>query len=120
MTPSGQPPSPGSSAASGFAQLQALETKLYSQDVVSGVEPLAQEQRDAFVAARLALTSTIDQLETGMDETVGQRLAQESSALSADVQDLNASLDRLDDAASWAGKVNSLVGLVDKIAPDVV
>jgi hypothetical protein len=118
MTPSGQQPSP--SSASGFAQLRALETKLYSQDVVSRVQPLTQEQREAFVSARLALTSTLNQLETRMDETVGRQLAQESSALSAGIQDLDASLDRLDDAATWAGKVNSLLGLANQIAPDLV
>lgn len=108
------------SSASGLLQLQALEAKLYSQDVVSQVESLPEAERESFVSARLSLTAAIDQLETGMDEAIGRQLAQESSALSADTKDLNASLDHLDDAASWAGKINGLLGLVNDIATDLV
>ena len=109
-----------SSAKDPATQLWALEEKLYSDDVVSQVEQLPDDQKQAFVSARLALTSAVDQLGAQQLEAIGQQLAQESSQLSAGIQDLTASLDRLDDAASWAGKVEDLLNLVNQVAPDLV
>ncbi len=107
-------------SVSGLLQLQALEAKLYSQDMVTQVESLSEAERTSFVSARLSLTSAIDRLEAGATEAVARQLAQESSALAADIQDLNASLDRFTDAASWAGKINGLLEVVNQIAADVV
>ncbi len=121
MTQPGQQSSPSSSSsASGLTRLRALEAKLYSQDAANRVKQLTDEQRQSFVSARLSLTSLIDQLEAEKNEAVGQQLAQESSVLSAGIQDLSASLDRLDDAGSWAGEVNDLLGVVNQIAKDLV
>jgi|SRR6185295_9610621 len=104
----------------GLLQLQAVEAKLYSQDVVTQVESLSEAERTSFVSARLSLTSAIDRLEAGATEAVARQLAQESSALSADIKDLDASLDRLTDAATWAGKINGLLGVVNEVATDLV
>jgi uncharacterized phage infection (PIP) family protein YhgE len=110
---------PSTKDSSGSTQLWALEEKLYSDDVVSQVEQLPDDQKQAFVSARLAYTSALDQLGARQIEAIGQQLAQQSSQLSAGIQDLNASLGRLDDAASWAGKINDLLGLINQVAPDL-
>lgn len=120
MTPSAKDPSGSNAAASGVTQLWALEEKLYSDDVVSQVEQLPDDQKQAFVSARLALTSALDQLGAQQIEAIGQQLAQESSDLAAGIEDLTASLGRLDAAASWAGKINGLLDLVNQVAPDLV
>jgi uncharacterized phage infection (PIP) family protein YhgE len=106
-------------SSSGVTQLWAVEEKLYSDDVVSQVEQLPDDQKQAFVSARLAFTSALDQLGSGQIEAIGQQLAQQSSQLAAGIADLTASLGQLDDAASWAGKLDDLLELVDQAAPDL-
>jgi hypothetical protein len=100
-------------------QLWALEEKLYSDGVVSQVEQLPDDQKQAFVSARLAFTSALDQLGSEQIEAIGQQLAQQSSQLAAGIADLTASLGQLDQAATWAGKLNGLLELLDQIAPDL-
>lgn len=110
MTTANDPSAPGA------AELRALEEKLYSDEVVSRVEQLPDNQKQAFVSARLALTSTVAELGARQLEAIGQQLAEESSELATGIRDLSASLDRLDGAADWAGKIDDLLDLIAQVA----
>ena len=97
--------------------LRAIETQLYGIEVTQQVQQLSDADKQAFVAARLQLTSVIDQLDTAQLGEVEGNLQQYSAELQDGIQSLQKSLDDLTGASEWAGAVNSIVGVVGQIVP---
>ena len=97
--------------------LKDLEEKLYGFEVEDRVRQLPDEEKHAFVAARLALTGTLDRLEAERLEDIERQLAGDSRNLSAGIRELDGALGRLDQAVHWAGQINGVLGFLQKIVP---
>ena len=97
--------------------LRAIETQLYGIEVTQQVQQLSDADKQTFVAARLQLTSVIDQLDTAQLGEVEGNLQQYSAELQDGIQSLQKSLDDLTGASEWAGAVNGIVGVIGQIVP---
>lgn len=97
--------------------LRTIEVQLYGIEVVQQVQPLPDEERQAFVAARLHLTSVINQLNTAQLSNIADQLEQQSSELRQGIQALQKSLGTLTGAAGWASAINGVIGIIGKVIP---
>lgn len=97
--------------------LRTIEVQLYGIEVVQQVQQLADADKQAFVAARLHLTSVINQLNTAQLSDIADSLEQHSAELQTGIQALEKSLGDLEGATAWASAVNSIIGVVGQIIP---
>jgi hypothetical protein len=84
---------------------------------VSQVQQLTDPEKQAFVSARLTLTSVISQLETAQLSDIADKLEQQSAALQTGIQSLESSLNTLTGAAGWASAVNGIIGVIGQVIP---
>lgn len=97
--------------------LRTIEVQLFGIEVVQQVQQLSDEEKQAFVAARLHLTSVINQLNTAQLSQIADGLEQHSAELQEGIQSLEGSLGRLEGASGWAAAVNGIIGVVGQIIP---
>ncbi len=97
--------------------LRTIEVQLFSIEVVNEVQQLTAPEKQAFVAARLHLTSVINQLNTAQLSDIADELEQEAPELRTGIQDLQGSLDKLTGAAGWASAVNGIIGVIGQVVP---
>ena len=97
--------------------LRKIESELFSFQVVQQVQQLSDEEKQAFVAARLHLTAVIDQLNTAQLSDIAGRLEQQSGALRDGIQGLQKSLNTLTGASGWAAAVNGIIGVIGQVIP---
>ena len=97
--------------------LRTVEVQLYGIEVVQQVQQLQDADKQAFVAARLHLTSVINQLDTAQLGEIADSLEQHSAELQKGIQSLNKSLGDLTGASTWASAVNGIIGVVGQIIP---
>lgn len=97
--------------------LRTVEIQLFSIEVVQQVQQLTDPEKQAFVAARLHLSSVINQLNTAQLSQIADKLEQHAAELRQGIQDLDRSLNGLTGAAGWASAVNGVVGIIGQIIP---
>ena len=97
--------------------LRTVEVQLFGIEVVQQVQQLSDEEKQAFAAARLHLTSVINQLNTAQLSQIADGLEQHSAELKDGIQSLEKSLSELTGASTWASAVNSIIGVVGQIIP---
>lgn len=97
--------------------LRTIEVQLFGIEVVQQVQQLADADKQAFVAARLHLTSVINQLNTAQLSAIADGLEQHSAELQQGIQSLQKSLGALDGASQWAAAVNGIIGVVGQVIP---
>lgn len=97
--------------------LRTIEVQLFGIEVVQQVQQLSDAEKQAFVAARLHLTSVINQLNTAQLSDIADKLEQHTSELREGIQSLQKSLGDLTGAAQWTGAVNGIIGVVGQIIP---
>ena len=97
--------------------LRTVEIQLFSIEVVQQVQQLTDPEKQAFVAARLHLSSVINQLNTAQLSQIADKLEQHAAELRQGIQDLDHSLSGLTGAAAWASAVNGVVGIIGQIIP---
>ena len=97
--------------------LRTIEVQLFGIEVVQQVQQLSDADKQAFVAARLHLTSVINQLNTAQLSQIADSLEQHSAELKDGIQSLEKSLGELTGASTWASAVNSIIGVVGQIIP---
>jgi hypothetical protein len=97
--------------------LRTIEIELYGIEVVQQVQQLSDAEKQAFVSARLSLTSVINQLNTAQLSEIADKLEQQSGALRTGIQSLQKSLDTLTGASGWAAAVNGIVGVIGQVIP---
>lgn len=97
--------------------LRTVEIQLYGIEVVQQVQQLSDEDKQAFVAARLHLTSVINQLNTAQLSQIADSLEQHSAELQTGIQSLETSLGKLEGASSWAAAVNGIIGVIGQVIP---
>lgn len=97
--------------------LRTIEIQLFSFEVVDQVQQLADADKQAFVAARLHLSSVINQLNTAQLSDIADKLEQCSSQLRTGIQDLEGSLNTLTGAVGWASAVNGIIGVIGQVIP---
>jgi predicted nucleic acid-binding Zn-ribbon protein len=97
--------------------LRTTEVQLYGIEVVQQVQQLSDADKQAFVAARLHLTSVINQLNTAQLSQIADGLEQHSADLKDGIQSLEKSLNELTGATAWASAVNSIIGVVGQFLP---
>jgi chromosome segregation ATPase len=97
--------------------LRMIEVQLFGIEVVQQVQQLADADKQAFVAARLHLTSVINQLDTAQLSESADKLEEHTAELREGIQSLQKSLDQLTGASAWASAVNSIIGVVGQIIP---
>lgn len=97
--------------------LRTIEVQLFGIEVVQQVQQLSDADKQAFVAARLHLTSVINQLNTAQLSQIADSLEQHSAELQAGIQSLEGSLGRLEGAAGWAAAVNGIIGVIGQVIP---
>jgi len=95
--------------------LRTIEVELFGIEVVQQVQQLSDPEKQAFVAARLHLTSVINQLDTAQLSEIADKLEQQSGALREGIQSLQKSLDTLTGAAGWASAVNGIIGIIGQV-----
>jgi hypothetical protein len=97
--------------------LRTIEVQLFSIEVVDQVQQLSDAEKQAFVAARLHLTSVINTLNTAQLSDIADELEQHSGELRTGIQDLEGSLNTLTGAAGWAAAVNGIIGVIGQVIP---
>lgn len=97
--------------------LRTVEVQLFGIEVVQQVQQLSDADKQAFVAARLHLTSVINQLNTAQLSQIADGLEQHSAELKDGIQSLEKSLNELTGATAWASAVNSIIGVVGQFLP---
>jgi len=97
--------------------LRTVEVQLFGIEVVQQVQQLADADKQAFVAARLHLTSVINQLNTAQLSEIADSLEQHSAELQTGIQSLEKSLGDLEGASGWATAVNGIIGVIGQIIP---
>jgi hypothetical protein len=97
--------------------LRTIEVELFSIEVVDQVQQLSDAEKQAFVAARLHLTSVINMLNTAQLSDIADKLEQNSGELRTGIQDLEGSLNTLTGAAGWASAVNGIIGVIGQVIP---
>jgi predicted nucleic acid-binding Zn-ribbon protein len=97
--------------------LRTIEVELYGIQVVDEVQQLSDTEKQEFVAARLHLTSVINQLNTAQLSDIADKLEQKSGELRDGIQSLQKSLDTLTGAAGWASAVNGIIGVIGQVIP---
>jgi len=97
--------------------LRTIEVQLYGIEVVQQVQQLADADKQAFVAARLHLTSVINQLDTAQLSDIADSLEQHSAELKEGIQSLEKSLGDLTGASTWASALNGIIGVIGQIIP---
>ena len=97
--------------------LRTVEVQLYGIEVVQQVQQLSDEDKQSFVAARLHLTSVINQLNTAQLSQIADSLEQHSAELQTGIQSLESSLGKLEGASSWAAAVNGIIGVIGQVIP---
>ncbi|HVG08232.1 MAG TPA: hypothetical protein VNM67_11040 [Thermoanaerobaculia bacterium] len=97
--------------------LRTIEVQLYGIEVVQQVQQLADADKQAFAAARLHLTSVINQLDTAQLSDIADSLEKHSAELQTGIRALGKSLGDLDGASTWASAVNGIIGVVGQIIP---
>lgn len=97
--------------------LRTIEVQLFGIEVVQQVQQLSDEEKQAFAAARLHLTSVINQLNTAQLSEIADGLEQHSAELKDGIQSLEKSLSELTGASTWASAVNGIIGVVGQIIP---
>lgn len=97
--------------------LRTIEVQLFGIEVVQQVQQLSDAEKQAFVAARLHLTSVINQLNTAQLSQIADGLEQHSAELQKGIRSLEKSLGRLEGASGWAAAVNGIIGVVGQIIP---
>lgn len=97
--------------------LRTIEVELFSIEVVDQVQQLSDTEKQAFVAARLHLTSVINTLNTAQLSDIADKLEQHSGELRTGIQDLEGSLSTLTGAAGWASAVNGIIGVIGQVIP---
>lgn len=95
--------------------LRTIEVELYGIQVVDQVQQLSDAEKQEFAAARLHLTSVINQLNTAQLSEIADKLEQQSGALRTGIQDLEGSLNTLTGAAGWAAAVNGIIGVIGQV-----
>lgn len=97
--------------------LRTIEVQLYGIEVVQQVQQLPDADKQAFVAARLHLTSVINQLNTAQLAEIADGLEKHGAELHEGIQSLEKSLGGLTGAAGWASAVNGIIGVIGQIIP---
>ena len=97
--------------------LRTIEVQLFGIEVVQQVQQLSDAEKQEFVAARLHLTSVINQLNTAQLSDIADSLEQHSAELQQGIQSLEKSLGHLEGASGWAAAVNGIIGVVGQIIP---
>ncbi len=97
--------------------LRTVEVELFGIEVVQQVQQLTDPEKQAFVSARLTLTSVISQLETAQLSDIADKLEQQSASLQTGIQSLESSLSKLTGAAGWASAVNGIIGVIGQVIP---
>jgi hypothetical protein len=97
--------------------LRTIEVQLFGIEVVQQVQQLPDADKQAFAAARLHLTSVINQLDTAQLSEIADSLEQRSAELRTGIQALEKSLGDLTGASGWATAVNGVIGVVGQIIP---
>jgi hypothetical protein len=97
--------------------LRTIEVELFGIEVVQQVQQLSDAEKQEFVAARLHLTSVINELNTAQLSDIADKLEQHSGELRTGIQSLQASLDSLTGAAGWASAVNGIIGVIGQVIP---
>ncbi|HEV8581990.1 MAG TPA: hypothetical protein VGX68_23210 [Thermoanaerobaculia bacterium] len=97
--------------------LRTIEVELFGIQVVGQVQQLSDAEKQAFVAARLHLTSVINQLNTAQLRDIADKLEQHSGELRDGIQSLQKSLDTLTGASEWAAALNGIIGVIGQIIP---
>lgn len=97
--------------------LRTIEVQLFGIEVVQQVQQLSDAEKQAFVAARLHLTSVINQLNTAQLSQIADGLEQHGAELQQGIQSLERSLGSLEGASGWAAAVNNIIGVVGQVIP---
>ena len=97
--------------------LRTIEVELYGIQVVQQVQQLSDAEKQEFVAARLHLTSVINELNTAQLTDIADKLEQQSGELRDGIQSLEKSLDSLSGASGWAAAVNGIIGVIGQVIP---
>jgi hypothetical protein len=97
--------------------LRTIEVELFGIEVVQQVQQLSDAEKQEFVAARLHLTSVINELNTAQLSDIADKLEQQSGELRTGIQSLEKSLGSLTGAAGWASAVNGIIGVIGKVIP---
>ncbi len=97
--------------------LRTIEVQLYGIEVVQQVQQLPDADKQAFVAARLHLTSVINQLNTAQLSDIADSLEKHSAELQTGIQALGKSLGDLTGASSWASALNGIIGVLGQVIP---
>lgn len=97
--------------------LRTIEIQLFSIEIVDQVQQLTDPEKQAFVSARLHLSSVINTLNTAQLSDIADKLEQQSAALQTGIQDLEGSLNALTGAAGWAAAVNGIIGVIGQVIP---
>lgn len=97
--------------------LRTIEVQLFGIEVVQQVQQLSGDDKQAFVAARLHLTSVINQLNTAQISDIADSLEKHSAELRTGIQDLGSSLGKLTGAATWASALNGIIGVIGQVIP---
>lgn len=98
-------------------ELRTIEVELFGIEVVQQVQQLSDAEKQQFVAARLHLTSIINQLDTAQLSDIADKLEQHKGELQAGIQSLEKSLDSLTGASGWAAAVTGIIGVIGQVIP---
>ncbi len=101
-----------------LAHLRALESQLYSQEVVDQVKAMFKDQPDqqlAFAQSRLHLTAIIATINASLLREIREGLEAQTEELQQGMDQLSDSLGRLEAAAGWAKAVNGVINTLGKI-----
>ncbi|HEX3126121.1 MAG TPA: hypothetical protein VH394_02230, partial [Thermoanaerobaculia bacterium] len=93
-------------------ELRTIEVELYGIEIVQQVQQLSDAEKQEFVAARLHLTSVINELNTAQLSDIADKLEQHKGELQSGIQSLQKSLDSLTGASGWAAAVNGIIGVI--------
>lgn len=97
--------------------LRTIEVELFGIEVVQQVQQLSDAEKQEFVAARLHLTSVINELNTAQLSDIADKLESHKTELQSGIQSLEKSLDSLTGAAGWAAAVNGIIGVIGQVIP---
>lgn len=97
--------------------LRTIEVELFGIQVVQQVQQLSDAEKQEFVAARLHLTSVINELNTAQLSDIADKLESHKTELQSGIQSLEKSLDTLTGAAGWAAAVNGIIGVIGQVIP---
>jgi hypothetical protein len=98
-------------------ELRTIEVELFGIEIVQQVQQLSDAEKQEFVAARLHLTSIINQLDTTQLSDIADKLEQHSAELETGIHSLQKSLDSLTGASGWAAAVNGIIGVIGQVIP---